>query len=551
MAEQPIELVYGVDPPALVYVTVDAARPVQSALTFNFANTSGAAIEFVNPAGLTPGDPLPAYSETAPNPLSRVYVWAPWGDTAGDLATDGNGTSIVASSQDSDWDVSKQLSDPTLGYYWILFPKSKSVFLQANQSVSFDFSGIVAYLPQSATTKMTWIKAQPRVQGYGADSGTVVVWKQTAMATLTPARSRVYPGSTVGLTWATSGAASCEIDWPGGQLTELKPNGTTSVTVPARPSTEYKLRASWTIGATAAASCTVATETGWFQLGPVPGAVEGGASTPIWLRDRLLLLKPGGDCWTSADGAAWQQVASTPGPLGADDAWLPVVSGRRAWLFVTDGLTGQQHLYSTPDGMSWTLVGGPLPWSWNGSTAQLFTVRPAAYGGLLWAFTPPPNSTQGPQTVWSSPDGVAWSQRTVAPFATKWPPFSAEFAGRLWTLGGTTFAIYPREVWSTTDGVNWLPQTPVGWSEQRFVWAVAASRSHLYALTASNKDGGGTQLWQMDREQRWTTIALPPELTATYLLDLGIGGWGDFLVAVNTAGNVWLYVPDLEGRRGG
>jgi hypothetical protein len=117
-----LDLAYGVLPPATVYVTLDPDAPVQNTLTFNVMNASTDPIGFNNPEGLTPSSDLPAYGDSTPNALDRPDVWFPWGTDAGDLATPGGATAIVASTKAADWAQPVQMSDPTLGVYWIRCP---------------------------------------------------------------------------------------------------------------------------------------------------------------------------------------------------------------------------------------------------------------------------------------------------------------------------------------------------------------------------------------------------------------------------------------------
>jgi hypothetical protein len=202
-----LDLGYAFVEPGTVYVTIDDEHPVENTLTLVVTNRSGAAVEFQNPEGLTPGSRLPAWDDTA-SPLGRISVWFPWGDASGALATDGDSENIVASSGDTEWAASDRQSDPNIGVYWILFPVSKSVFIEKDASVSFSFSKIVSHAGAGGTPpEQSWMTAVPRVQEYTTQEGQVAVWKDELSASLTAPASAI-PGEHFTVTWQTIGVES-------------------------------------------------------------------------------------------------------------------------------------------------------------------------------------------------------------------------------------------------------------------------------------------------------------------------------------------------------
>jgi hypothetical protein len=535
MTDPPLGLTYGVNTPAVVRVTVDPLHPLDQTVTFNFVNTSGAAIALVNPDGLTPSDPLPAFADAAPNPLSRVYVWFPWGDGGGDLATDGNATSIVASSSQSDWDVSKQLSDPTLGYYWILFPKSKSVFLEVNESVEFTFAGIVTQLPPGVTTSTTWVQARSRVAGYAPAAGTVEIDKNVDTATLT-APATAVPGDRLTIEWQTVGVDSCELD--PGDFPDLGPDGQKQVTMPPAQSATWTLTAYPHDGTSPIyASATVTAQTGWIDLGAVPNPADG---SQIFLRltDAFLLVQGSAisglaGCWTSPDGSAWTRAGSLPTNLV--DCFA-TASGGRALLFALDLDNAHQVVYSTPDGVDWTAVDGPswgAPWvSW-----PPVDVQAATPGGALWALVG--------SGVWSSRDGATWTAHAAPPWGSQPnPPVPAAFAGALWAFAGESGS-YSRGVWSTVDGETWTAHAEAPWDAADMVVAAVGTRSVVYVVTAA-PDGSPRSLWLMDRDQNWSSAALPAELGTEPDRQLAFVAWNETLVGLDPKGHLWRYAPPVD-----
>jgi hypothetical protein len=529
VADPALELAYGVDPPAVVHVTVDPAHPVTNAIAFDVVNTSAGSIELVNPQELTPSDPLPAYGDAAPSPLSRIYVWFPWGDGAGDLATSTDAESIVASSGQPEWTVSNRMSDPTLGYYWILFPSSKSVFLERGGSVEVSFAGIVSRLPAGVTSKATWVKAEARVAGYAPAVGAVEIYKHVLSAKLT-APGAAAPGEPVELEWETVGVDSCAIT-PGGLPPGLAANGSAPVTMPTQERVVYTLTAQPHDGTSAIyASATVTAETGWIDLGPVPNPSTAGYLMPalLPLGDGLLLIQPGGDCWTSPDGRSWERVADAP---SGDDRWGAggvVTMVGRAWLFTHDDDTGAESLHSSPDGAAWTTVSSALPWG-GGVDGTV----PGAVDGTLWALSVP---MEGPARLWSSPDGVDWTESAGAvPFAASYCYVLLGFAGALWVFGAGA----GRDVWSTTDGATW---TPHGRGPQNGQVTAATATSSQAWLAVQGSDS----LLQTGTDMRWSALPLPPDLARTDATTLALAALHGHVVAAAADGHAWKYVPPLN-----
>jgi hypothetical protein len=560
-----LDLAYGVEPPGIVRVTVDPANRVENTLALHVANASGAAIEFVNPAGLTPESDLPAYCDATPNALSRVYVWFPWGDGAGNLSTAGDSTSIVASGADSDWAVSNRMSDPELGTYWILFPLSSSVFLQDNESVEFDFAEIVSYLPQGQEKAMTWVAAEPRLTGYSSTTATVVAWKEAITASLSAPASAI-PGEQITLTWQTTGVRSCSID-PGG-FAGLEPNGSQQVTMPAQASVDYTLTAYPDAGSPLYAGASVSAESGWVDIGPAPAASPpGGASVFSMANAMVCIPYPGLNpfsaptltTWTSADGTAWTQRADCP--VTQSGAWWgssvgPVppgmTDGEELWTIgsQTGADLSPSAVCSTRDGDAWTVLNAAPPWGpLSGASAAVFQ-------GSLWvlggAVEQSDESFQLTEAVYSSSDGGStWTQAADPPWRPRWWPtnVAAVFDERLWVVGGWTFDFPTQPIddaWFTRDGESWTQAAAAPWAGTDAAVALVPTADVLYVPTAGTH--GAAAMWQMDKEQQWTAVAAPP---FSFWALPGYAGFGpgaapDGSGVIAVGDRVWRYLPQLE-----
>lgn len=160
------------------------------------------------------------------------------------------------------------------------------------------------------------------------------------------------------------------------------------------------------------------------------------------------------DVWFSTDGTNWVKVV-TPTIWAARTLHSSLVLGTK--LFVFGGSAGGREVWHTLDGSNWIQ-----------DTAAAFSsarygMATCVYNGLLWAVG---GFDGGYLTqVWSSPDGIAWTQLTAAYGGTgllsatltafKAPPGNSVIdAPTLWLMGGSdvTPTFQNKIWWSTING---------------------------------------------------------------------------------------------------
>jgi hypothetical protein len=180
-----------------------------------------------------------------------------------------------------------------------------------------------------------------------------------------------------------------------------------------------------------------------------------------WYNGRLPGHSASNAVWTSKDGANWTQVT-------AHAAWssriaAAVVEFRGSmWLlggsedyYFGDERSLKNDVWSSKDGRTWALVTGNAEW------APRAYHQAVVYDGKIWIFGGG-NYVPGYQAfndVWSSEDGIRWTQATAN---ASWPPrlwFSAAvYRGRMWVLGG--WSLVPEtnwgDAWFSGDGKEWI-----------------------------------------------------------------------------------------------
>jgi hypothetical protein len=533
VSTQPLNLGYAFSEPT-VLVTVDDARPVENTLTLVITNRSGAAVQFQNPQGLTPSSELPKWDDSA-SPLGRVSVWFPWGDASGDLARTGDSTKVIASSLVPDWAASNRMTDPRLGVYWTLFPLSKSVFLEQDQSISFEFTAIVSHVGTGGRVpEQSWMTALPRLPGYESQQSQTGVWKRELSATLTVPASAI-PGDTFDLSWSSAGAAYCSLS-PGG-FDDLPLTGKMLPTMPAKPSVTYTLMAHPASGRPVSDAHTVAAQVGWIDLGPCPAFswIDGVAGYRAGSQYLAFHTGPGG-VWASPDGRSWEQRESLP----QLDSLFGATDGTRVWVMGQDPPRASSQtavIASTTDGRSWEIHRGAPFDSLRYPACAFFQNALWVLGGWRWVGRDDPNN----KAIWYSTDGGAsWQDAPPAP----WPDSErveggqvAAFAGRLWAV------VRGNHVWATANGREWTAQQPGPWPGSTEVQTLVATDEALYGMGFDTHVDKNV-LWRMERDQSWTQCDVTPALSVG--IRLAVAPYGRGLLVVGERAFRWI--PPVTGK---
>ena len=500
------ELAYGIQPPGTVYVTLDDTEPVSNTLVLDVMNTSTSPVGFNNPEGVTPSSDLPAITDTTPNPLDRMYVWFPWGDGAGDLSYAGDAASIVSSSLSPGWAPPVQLTDPTLGVYWILFPLSSTVLLGPQESVQFEFREIVSHLPASQTTGMTVAYVEPRVAGWASPTSTVDVFKAEPLqiASFTALPTVVLPGGSATVSWTTTGASEVTLE-PGGH------SGlpvSSHVEVPVSEPTTFTLTAYASGEAPVQRRAAVSAQTGWVSMTGGQGPPFYGLPMALYgLDSGMVYVSTNSNVWSSSpDAQSWTLVAESS-PIGTRVAPYAAAFGDSLWLmggFVNTSSSALNDVWSSSDGGATWEQAGTAAWSpRSGGGCAAFLDRLWIAGGTEVNYAAA--SSVVPDPLWSSADGVSWTAAEV-PWAARANCGLAVWDGRLWVSGGKAPGGYLADTWSTADGVTWEESAqPAQWGSY---WpTLVPTPTTLYAITHSTALGSG--LWTLDGDT-WTEAAQPP-----------------------------------------
>jgi hypothetical protein len=230
------------------------------------------------------------------------------------------------------------------------------------------------------------------------------------------------------------------------------------------------------------------------------------------------------DVWSSTDGATWTQVrANSPTD---PKMWEPrhtagyAVFKNKMWVIGGDPNSGhyQPDVWSSSDGVNWVEATSNAPW---GQRCLTYTT---VHDRKIWVMggqTVPQFVPGVPEVfyndVWSSSDGATWTQVTAnAPWLPRGAiQGSVEFNGRMWLLGGGTYQTltrgraYYNDVWSSADGVNWTQATAhAPWAGREYQ-SVGVFDNKMWIM-AGYAAGNRNDVWYSSDGVSWTQLPNTP-----------------------------------------
>ena len=194
-------------------------------------------------------------------------------------------------------------------------------------------------------------------------------------------------------------------------------------------------------------------------------------------------------------------------------------------MWIIGGDCNQHHyqndVWQSEDGSHWRLVTDKVPWAPRALHCTL------VHNDQLWVIggqTMPgfaASEEKFYRDVWSSRDGVQWT--ALAPEEPCWSSRgmiggSAVMNGRIWILGGgtydtptTTHRNFYNDVWSSADGVHWTEHTPHAPWHPRQYHDVAVWDNKLWVMEGYHVQGGNrNDVWYSADGQDWIELSGTP-----------------------------------------
>jgi len=182
-----------------------------------------------------------------------------------------------------------------------------------------------------------------------------------------------------------------------------------------------------------------------------------------------------GDVWKSGDGKTWTLTAS-PGFNGRYGGQAVTLNNNLYFIGGNNNGTLMNDVWSSTDGMTWTqilannnaiksnVIGGTQFCPREDFSALVFN-------NLIWVIggTPNPSNTTsvGLNDVWSSPDGITWTQvlantpgtPPATQFPGRWGSAAVSFNGNIFLMcghaSGTGGGDIDVDTWSSINGTTW------------------------------------------------------------------------------------------------
>jgi hypothetical protein len=194
------------------------------------------------------------------------------------------------------------------------------------------------------------------------------------------------------------------------------------------------------------------------------------------------------DVWRSNNNSAssWTQISSST-PWSArqglaitafrpsnNNSNRPGLMPEKMWISggMANGNVWMNDVWSSTDGVSWTQVTANAPW-----TARRYH-QMVSFNNKLWIIGGTDNQNTGLGDVWSSTDGANWTQVVAnAPWTGRGQHQVVVANGYMWLTGGWSYAngTYFNDVWKSSNGINWNRVTAAA------PWAGRSEHSSVFA----------------------------------------------------------------------
>jgi hypothetical protein len=207
------------------------------------------------------------------------------------------------------------------------------------------------------------------------------------------------------------------------------------------------------------------------------------------------------DVWYSSDGKNWK-IATANAPWAPRRNHSVLIHDNKMWLLGGAASSGQANqlpsrffndVWSSTDGVNWTQVTASASWpSRDNQTAVVFKNRLWILGGV------------GRRDVWSSTDGKTWTQASAtAQWSERLNNGGLVFDGRMWVFGGRGL----NDVWYSSDGKRWqLAFAQAPWSTRTaFHSVVFDNKLWIYGGKTGRADSWTGDVWIMINDELKTT----------------------------------------------
>ena len=225
---------------------------------------------------------------------------------------------------------------------------------------------------------------------------------------------------------------------------------------------------------------------------------------------------PPRDVWSSADGKEWKLVERSA-PWIHSDLSMSITFKNRMWMMGgwyngrLPGHSASNQVWSSTDGVKWEQATD------NAGGAPRLAAAIVEFKGKMWILGGSTNYFFGEASslkndVWYSEDGKTWKQATAD---AGWAPRSyhgaVAFDGKLWVFGGGNYVPEYQafnDVWSSEDGVHWTQVTEAAPWAARLWFSIAVFRDRMWVLGGwhNNPSTNLGDVWYSQDGKSWSQL---------------------------------------------
>lgn len=160
------------------------------------------------------------------------------------------------------------------------------------------------------------------------------------------------------------------------------------------------------------------------------------------------------DIWKSENGANWLSVTRNEFPNRINHTLT--VYDNKMWVIggftenTPGNLTTLNDVWFSSDGETWSLATDDLL-----SGANVGFHSTVVFNNKLYLIKDGYNESAPGCTVWSSNNGIDWTQETNNAFSYRDDFDAIVFNDELYVIGGSWESSFFNEIWKSTDGINW------------------------------------------------------------------------------------------------
>jgi N-acetylneuraminic acid mutarotase len=191
--------------------------------------------------------------------------------------------------------------------------------------------------------------------------------------------------------------------------------------------------------------------------------------------------------WSTADGITWRQDAMSAAFSPRSGFGTAAFNGK-LWVIggCSSATTCLNDVWSSDDGVVWSNAVAVAPFSERGAAAVVFD-------NALWISGGETAAGAAIDDAWRSVDGINWTQQTRgAHYSPRIRAGYQVFNGRVYVIGGVSeansYGIRYNDVWSSADGLTWRQDLANAPFSPRSLMSLIVHNNELWLIGGYNAD---------------------------------------------------------------